>query len=122
MNNPFKFRAWLPQLGKDIHSGEKDWAILFAEDITAIDGYGDHYKVNPDDIQQLIGFENEFHTEIYNGDIIANSEHNGLTPCGEPLSAELTVVLVDKYRRHYFAPAEYTWLVGYPSDFKPSRR
>lgn len=120
--NPFKFRAWLPQLGKDIHSGDNGWAILFDKDITAIDSYGDYYKVNPQNIQQLIGFENKFNTEIYNHDVIENSEHNGLTPCGEPLSAELTVVLADKYRRHYFAPAEYTWLFGHSSEFKTSRR
>lgn len=121
--NSFKFRAWLPQLGKDIHSGVNDWAILFAKDITAIDGYGDRYKISPRDIQPLLGFETKFQTEIYNGDVIENSAHNGLTPCGEPLSAELTVVLADKYRRHYFAPADvYSWLFGHPSEFKPSRR
>lgn len=71
--------------------------------------------VDPNSVKQLIGLDHrkEVIEEIYEGDI---TDFDSIS--GEPLSAELAVVLVDKYGKHYYAPKEITWLVGSDSEYK----
>lgn len=104
-----KFRVWINQLDKFIFSGEQGWSILFGNEILAIDQNGVCYNVETSDIDQLVGFHSKDDNEIFEGDVIDNSDHNGLTPCGEPLSVQLTTCLCDKYRRSYFSGDLVKW-------------
>ena len=56
-----------------------------------------------------------------NGQIICASDVIELN-AGEPLSAELCVVLIDKYGHHHFAPNSYHWFFGQSFEYKPDRR
>lgn len=69
-----------------------------------------------DDFKLLLGID-EDGKYICEGDIL---DFDSIT--GEPLSAELAVVLVDKYGKHYYAPKEITWLVGRDSEYKASHK
>ena len=69
-----------------------------------------------DDFKLILGID-ENHNFICEGDIVDFDSIND-----EPLSAELAVVLVDKYGKHYYAPKEITWLVGRDSEYKSTVR
>ena len=67
-----------------------------------VDEIGIVHDIVPNSQAQFVGFDKDGN-EIYEGNVIANSAHNGLAPCGEPLSAHLTPCLVDKHRQQYFS-------------------
>lgn len=60
-----------------------------------------NYPVDPDSVAQLVGYDKDGR-EVYQGDVIEYRD-------GEPLSAELTPCLADKYRRTYFSSDIIRW-------------
>lgn len=99
---PIKFR------GVDLKTGEFVYGdfvhyVPMSSFNGIVDEFGVVHDIVPNSQAQLVGFDKKDGDEIYEGDIIANSAHNGLTPCGEPLSAHLSPCLVDKHRQQYFS-------------------
>ena len=75
--------------------------------------------VDFDTVAQLLG-RDEYGQEIYEGDVIDYTAESPLGfPVGLPLSAQLAVVLVDKFGKHYFAPKKFRWLVGSDKEYFP---
>lgn len=100
----YKFKAWVQGLQKDIFSSDENYAITFCGDsIWVTDSYGDHYDVKPYDVAQLVGYHKKHGLAVYEGDVI-HFKHNG-----EPLSAQFTPCLADKYRKEYFSGDLIRW-------------
>ena len=113
---PIKFRAE-KRNGKiiygDLLHGLKGAALIWNAD----DGCA-HY-VKPESVKELIGYD-DCGKEIYEGDVIENTAQSPLGfPIGLSLSAELVVVLVDKFGKHYYAPKKFRWLVGSDKEYFP---
>lgn len=82
---PKKFRAYDTELGK-YRTFYLSELLLDAPNFEFVDQY---------EVVQLVGHDKKGE-EIYEGDVIDFTEN------GEPLSAELTPCLRDKFRREYF--------------------
>lgn len=98
----FKFRGRVPDSDK-IDGGK----IVFGNLVVYADASmythwiypfaGDrNFPVEPDSVALRVGYDKQGR-EVYQGDVIE------FTDTGEPLSAELTPCLADKYRRTYFS-------------------
>lgn len=73
---PIKFRAWCKGLGKWIYMNDSSQSfIIYNDSIYYSDVYDDHYLIEPDDLDQLVGYDAEGN-EVYEGDTVLNEYLN----------------------------------------------
>lgn len=104
----YKFRVWIPNSGEY----DEDCSLLFTgKQIFRVDDYGDLYEVNPENIAQLVAFDDN-HNALYEDDVIY-PDFNPNDICSyaaTPYSMRLEAVLVDKTGRRYFLPKGFVSL------------
>ena len=90
-----KFRCWIPQLDKYVYSGQQDWSVLFDKEILAIEGYGEMWDVDQDDLKTLLWRNPKTKEEFYEGDQV------GFNRQGRPLFIQSALILVDNVGNVY---------------------